>query len=412
MLRYLIPLVCLLALNGCVNTRALMPTPTLYTSHQHKLFGDISPELQGNHIDLLYVTDRMPYRDKHSKLMYNAQRSPSLAFGSAKVALSHAAGRSALVAESNSANSTVKLEALREMDRFPPTPYPFSLQEGKYTVDQHITAKFERADKNLESEVNRRLELTPRKDVFLFIHGADNSLEFALETWAGMWHFLGREGVPVVYSWPAGYSGPPLTSYSYDRESGEFTIFHLKQFLKSLSSNDKVGRIHIVAHSRGSDVITTALRELFIEARASNVNMLDRYKLANVLLIAPDLDMEVVGQRLAAEKLAEGIKQVTIYVSPTDKALGLASMLFNSVIRFGQIKTANIPEQVKIGDHINNIAFIEVNQTSGLGHGYFYENPAVSSDIISLLRYSLPAESTGRALKYIRPHFWKMQNAH
>jgi len=389
-----------------------MPTPTLYTSHQNELFGDLSSELLGDDVNLLYATDRVSYRDKQNKLIYNAQRSPSLVFGSARLSFSHGSGRTSQIADKILTNSTVKLETLKEMTRFPPTPYPFALQEGQYRVDQNIISDFERADENLGNEIIRRLELSPRKDVFLFIHGADNTLEFALETWAGMWHFLGREGVPVVYSWPAGSSGAPLTSYSYDRESGEFTIFHLKQFLKSISSIDQVERIHIVAHSRGSDVITTVLRELFIEARAANVNMLQRYKIANLLLIAPDMDMEIVGQRLAAERLAEGIGHVTIYVSPTDKALGLASVLFGSVLRFGQIKTENIPEQVRIGDHINNIAFIEVNQTPGLGHGYFYENPAVSSDIILLLRYSLPAGSSGRPLNYIRPNFWKIPDSY
>ena len=122
--------------------------------------------------------------------------------------------------------------------------------------------------------------------------------------------------------------------------------------------------------------------------------------------------MQVVSQRLAAERLADGIGHVTIYVSPTDKALGLASVLFNSALRFGRIKTEAIPGQVKIGDHINNIAFIQVNQSSGMGHGYFYDNPAVSSDIILLLRYSLAAGDSGRPLSYVRANFWKMPDAY
>lgn len=416
MLKYF-ALACLLVLGGCVGTRALMPVPTLYATHQKVLFDRLPSELQGNTVDLLYVTDRVPYKDKRNRLMYSAGRSTSLAFGSAIVLLGDGADAGTpLTVDSfpikRFGNSQVVLKSLREIGRYPSTPYPFILHKDKFAVDQSVSSEAEKADNFLESEVNRRLALTPRKDVFLFIHGADNSLEFALQTWAGMWHFLGREGVPVVYSWPAGSGGVPLTSYNHDRESGEFTIFHLKQFLKKLASNSQVERIHIIAHSRGSDVITTAIRELFIESRASNENMLQRYKLANLLLMAPDLDMEVVGQRLAAERLSEGVGYVTIYVSPDDKALGLASVLFNSVLRFGRIKTTNVPEQVKIGDHINNIAFIEASQTPGLGHGYFYNNPAVSSDIILLLRYSLQAGSPGRPLIYVRPNSWKIPDAY
>ncbi|MDT8376121.1 MAG: alpha/beta hydrolase [Mariprofundaceae bacterium] len=389
-----------------------MPTPTLYTAQQSVLFNQLPGELQGNSVDLLYVTDRTPQRDRQGRLMYSAGRSTSLAFGSAMVSLGGESGWEKLMRDSQqrsrSGRPSVRLKSLTETGRFPATPYPFTLYDGNYEPDRNSAAEFGRADAVLADEISRRLELTPRKELFLFIHGSDNTLEFALETWAGMWHFLGREGVPVVYSWPAGPGGAPLTSYHYDRESGEFTVFHLKQFIKSISSIEQVERIHIVAHSRGTDVITTAIRELFIEARASGVDMLQRYKFANLLLIAPDLDMEVVGQRLAAERLAEGIGQVTIYVSPTDRALGLASVLFSSVLRFGQIQTEEIPEQVKVGDHMKNITFIEAGKSQGLGHGYFYDNPAVSSDIILLLRYALPAGSRERPLIYIRRHFWKI----
>lgn len=412
-------LICLVALSGCVGTRTLMPAPVLYTSHQKILFDRLPSELQGNTVDLLYVTDRTPYKNKRNKLMYSAGRSTSLAFGSAMVSLGDRVDTGADRTTENfpvkrPCNSVVVLKSLREIDRFPSTPQPFTLQEGSFAVDQDVASEDTKVSNILEHEISRRLALTPRKEVFLFIHGADNTMEFALQTWAGMWHFLGREGVPIVYSWPAGSAGAPVTSYNHDRESGEFTIFHLKQFLKSISSNSQVERIHIIAHSRGTDVITTAIRELFIESRASNENMLQRYKFSNLLLIAPDLDMEVVGQRLAAERLFEGIGHVTIYVSPDDKVLGLASVLFNSVLRFGRIKTENIPEQVKIGDHINNIAFIEASQTLGLGHGhgYFYDNPAVSSDIILLLRYALQAGSPGRPLNHVRTNFWKVPDSY
>jgi esterase/lipase superfamily enzyme len=389
-----------------------MPTPTFYMANDVALFDKLPAELQGNNVDLLYVTDRIPYRDQNNKLMYDFRRSPSLAFGSATVSLGQDSDWQGLIRNSHQAkrfgNPSVKLISLTETGRFPPTPYPFTLKDGNYAVDYSIIAKANKVDATLQYEINQRLELTSRKDVFLFIHGVDNTLEYTLETWAGMWHFLGREGVPVVYSWPAGFDGSPLTAYNYDRESGEFTIFHLKQFIKSLSLNEQVENIHIIAHSRGTDVITSAIRELFIGARASNVDLLQRFKIANLLLIAPDLDMQVVSQRLAAERLTQGIRSITIYVSPDDKALGLASVLFSSMLRFGQIKAEDISKQVKIGDHMNDIAFIDVGQTQGLGHEYFYSNPAVSSDIILLLRYALSAGSAGRPLIHIRKHFWKI----
>jgi len=378
-----------------------MPTPTLYATGKAELFESLPPELAGNRVNLLYVTDRTAYRDKQGRLMYSAGRSRSLAFGSALLSIG-------MPDQKRAVRPIVRLESLSEHARFPPTPYPLTYNDGRYEVDAKITVEEDRVDRALTHEINRRLAIGRRKDIFLFIHGVDNSLEFALETWAGMWHFLGREGVPVVYSWPSGAGGTPITAYNYDRESGEFTIYHLKQFLKTIATNDQVEHIHIVAHSRGTDVITSAIRELFIAARAAGQDMRQEYKIADLVLIAPDLDMDVVGQRLAAEKLAEGISRITIYVSPEDKALGLASVLFSSVLRFGQMRSEDMQTQIKIGEHINNIAFIDAGHTEGLGHGYFYNNPAVSSDLLLLLRYGLAAGSPGRPLILSRSHFWRV----
>ncbi|MHC4102689.1 MAG: alpha/beta hydrolase [Planctomycetota bacterium] len=79
--------------------------------------------------------------------------------------------------------------------------------------------------------------------------------------------FLKREGVAIAYTWPAGLPGL-LQGYNYDRESSEFTVFHLKQLVRALVSMSEVEGISLLAHSRGTDGAITALRELVIEARA------------------------------------------------------------------------------------------------------------------------------------------------
>ena len=45
-----------------------------------------------------------------------------------------------------------------------------------------------------------------------------DSFEDAIFRIAELWHFLGREGVPIAYTWPAGHPGL-LRGYNYDRES-------------------------------------------------------------------------------------------------------------------------------------------------------------------------------------------------
>ena len=78
------------------------------------------------------------------------------------------------------------------------------------------------------------LDLSPGKEVYFYIHGYNNDFEDAAFAAAELWHFAGREGVPIFYTWPAGAPGP--SGYIYDRESGEFTLNHLKSAIGHISS--------------------------------------------------------------------------------------------------------------------------------------------------------------------------------
>jgi len=254
--------------------------------------------------------------------------------------------------------------------------------------------------------------VTPRKEVFIYVHGYGNTFEDAVFAGGEFWHFLGREGVPIVYTWPAGYPG--LFGYNYDRESGEFTVLHLKQMLSLVSEMPEVKALHVVAHSRGSDVVTAAVRELFIYARGAGVHPLERYKIRNLVLAAADLDLEVAQQRLVGELVAYGVGHWTIYYSPADKALSLAEMLFASpagrlgvedaVVHYsaeereGLSSRANISSMIRFGG----------GESDKYGHSYFRTNPEVSSDLILLLRYEFAPGTPERPLVPLGPAYWEI----
>ena len=230
-----------------------------------------------------------------------------------------------------------------------------------------------------------------------------------------IWHFMGREGVPITYTWPAG-GGGLLRGYTRDRESGEFTTFHLKNSIRLLASFPEVESLHIIAHSRGTDVTLTALRELLIEIRASNKNPLEVLKIQNIVLAAPDLDLSITMQRVAAEHLGAAARRMTIYTSPNDKAISLAEFLFGGLIRLGQL------DLLLLGDDLmdaaasvggTNLAIIEYtgSRSGSFGHSYFRENPAVASDLILALRYDRdPGVENGRPLKRVGPIFWQIDD--
>ncbi len=47
-------------------------------------------------------------------------------------------------------------------------------------------------------------------------------------------------------------------------------------------------------------------------------------------------------------------------------------------------------------------------ESTGYGHNYFRTNPAVSSDLVLMVRHGLKAGETGRPLEYIGLNFWRV----
>jgi esterase/lipase superfamily enzyme len=336
----LLVIVTLAALGGCSGQRTLMPAPNLYQGDQAPaLFGELPAELRTREIELLFVTDRKPERDEDGRFRYGYERSASTAFGSATVSLSPDLPwddlERASLEEDRSTKITLEVTSIEETGRFPPTPWPVFRTEEGLVIRPDVKEDIRRVAGQLRAELKRRLDLSPKPEVLFFVHGFNNQFEDAAETLAELWHFLGREHVPVLYTWPAGRGG--MRGYTYDRESGEFTIFHLKNVLRLLADMPEIERVHLVAHSRGTDVLTSAVRELLLTGRAAGHDNHEQYRIANVVLAAPDLDIDVTLQRLAAEQLNEELGDVTIYTSQSDRAIGAAQSLFKSRERVGRV---------------------------------------------------------------------------
>ncbi len=407
-------LICVLLIAGCAESRQLMPTPNLYTDEYATLFEALPQEYASTLVELIYVTDRVPETDEAGNLRYGYGRSNSLAVGTTVVDLGQNATWEDLVEASRTqtrvSDFELRLVSIDEFTRMPPTPVPYELIDGKVFEDREIAAARDASAARMKAEVKRRLALTPRKDVYLYVHGYNNTFEDAAFALAELWHFFGREGLPIVYTWPAGHPG--IFGYTYDRESSEFTVFHLKQVIRWLSEQPEIENIHLIAHSRGTDVALSAFRELVIWARGAGINPRERFKIKNFVLAAPDLDVQVASQRVAAEYLALAIDQVTLYTSPDDKAIGIAEWLFDSPR--GRIGTWSIDELdeaqiARMEAHSGRVIVVNFEgESTGYGHSYFRTNPAVSSDLVLKIRYGLKPGEPGRPLENIGLNFWSL----
>src|SRR6266496_631823 len=322
--RLLLPAALLLAC-GC--ERYLVATPNVLLHRDCCRTVDDCPQCcQTPEMEVIYATDRASAKSTPQGPIYGYERAKWLAFGTVKVALDPRPTWQQLRADSlvRSRQRDYKLHvgAIEEQGRF--TFVVDKMRPGEFglEVDPRAYVEFDHQARVFHNLLRQRLAQSPQKDVFIFVHGFNTGFDDSVFRPAEVWHFLGRVGVPIAYTWPAGF--PDLRGYAYDRESGEFTIFHLKNFIRTVAACPEVERIHLIAHSRGTDVTISALRELHIEFQAKGLATVDVLKLENLVLAAPDLDEDVFMQRFGAENLLQAAKRTTIYASSGDKAIELA----------------------------------------------------------------------------------------
>lgn len=395
-----------------------MPTPNICADPNRNLFEDVPAEYQSNRVPVLYATDRTTAKGKKEGLQYDVDRSQSLAFGVCTVAIGKDVSWKDLVKESRTQQRRralpVSVEQIDEKGRYPDA-VRFHVVDGRIVADETVLRREKEADEALRTMVSERLVSVSIKEAYVFVHGVGNTFDYGAGTIAELWHFMGRRGIPVLYSWPAGYDEGIIQSYTRDRESGEFTIFHLKQFLRALASCPDLHRIHLIAHSRGTDIISTALRELHIECTAAGRQTRFHLKLGSLVLAAADMDVEVVTQRIAAEGVQLVSDNVTVYMSEKDLAMKLADFLFGSLRRLGQLRGTDLtPDQQRKLAGTTHLQFIDAKVSSGfVGHSYFYQNPAVSSDLILLLRdHRKPGAEHGRPMKKRADGFWEIRDGY
>jgi len=427
-----ISLAALLGLAGCATTYPMMPTPVLYTGAQAKpLFTEAPAAVRTPPLDLLFITDRASATSPDQPDPYTEERSRAMAFGSTTIEFGDHITWDALVEQSLLVNRPTALDLTlgptKELGRYPRIPYapvmtPTGLTRAPAVVDAH-----EAATRQLQAEIQRRLALSPRKEMVLYIHGVANTFTDAALAMGEMCHYLGREFVCGIFTWPAGGKGGILFGYQQDYESSSFAVEHLRKAIRTIADTPGLEKIHIMAHSRGTDVLGTALSELSFEAYMQQSTLPRRFKLGNIVLLAPDLDVDVAPAKIFAILSDPDLPyggapnprvvipplrgfHLTVYVSPDDKALATSSWLFGSLARLGRIEASMLtPEQIKL---VGELGFFDVIQIRGttdfFGHGYFRSNPKASADLIAMIRYGLGPNEPGRPLEEVKRPFWRI----
>lgn len=411
MARWVAGLVTVLVLAACVDGVRLSTPPNLYLDGRNYPATLVPAPLQVVDPPIFFVTDRRRLVQAGEVIGYGTDRSDAMAFGAVKIKFG-AADWPDLVARTHVDRggrlSRLDVIDVKEHVRFADLPLPARREDGALRVLPDAAEGYAAQTRAFQEAVRAEVKRTGNGRVLVYVHGVSNAFEDSVQTLANLWHFAGRQSVPVSFTWPAGNGG--LLGYFRDREAADFSVYHAKEFLRMVAEIPEVEDIDIVAHSRGTSVMTQALRELVIFNRGRGLHPKTAMKTGTLILAAPDLDVGVVRQRLAAERVAEAFEQVNIYVNPDDLALRLSTFL----TKYPRVGVAG-SEDFKSGELAvlrkeGLIHFIRVEGARGSeSHSYFRNNPAVMSDIVLALRTRAFPGGTLRPLEEDPDEIWRLQ---
>jgi esterase/lipase superfamily enzyme len=138
--------------------------------------------------------------------------------------------------------------------------------------------------------------------------------------------------------------------------------------LQDLAKTPGLGRIHILAHSMGCWLTMEALREIAIAGDRDLGG-----HLGEVMLAAPDIDMDVFAKQMARIEPAK----VTVFATANDRALSLSSFIADARPRVGAIDPSKPKDRAaleKLGAKVYDLSSF----SDGLiGHGVYADAPDV-----------------------------------
>ena len=207
--------------------------------------------------------------------------------------------------------------------------------------------------------LQREIQSSPSKDVFVFVHGYNNSFEDTARRAAQLAYDLDFDGTPIMYSWPSQGS---LTGYFADEDMVAASGPRLAEFLGTLETQSGAGRIHLIAHSMGNRVLLAALK-CCMPVRMGDAAHPNAF--GQIIFTAPDVDRDAFMSEFPS--LRGSAERLTLYASDSDVALRM-SRYYHHVPRAGSA-----------GALIVRLQGLDTIDMSGLpadalGHSYFAAN--------------------------------------
>ncbi len=245
------------------------------------------------------------------------------------------------------------------------------------------------------------VEASPNRQLMLFVHGYCATFRDAARRTAQMAYDMNYQGPSMFFSWPAGSDAEGFSqraNYLKDLRRAEESDEDLIALIEQLGRLSGAKKIHVVAHSMGSFVLTEALKTLDDRMDQSTKRPL---LFDQIAMAAPDLNAKefVV---TSGKRVRPFGRRLTVYASKHDKALKL-SRTVNGFEPLGLLNDFS-----KQGAISSLYELVDASPAKAgwfdSGHVYYGDMPEMLLDLAHVFR-GVPATSLQRGLGETPPLF-------
>lgn len=240
----------------------------------------------------------------------------------------------------------------------------------------------------------RRIRDSGREEALLYVHGYNVNFATAARQAAQIAYDLDFDGLPLLYSWP---SQGTYLGYRTDEGMVKTAEAPIDEFLRLLSMDAKITKLHVISHSMGNRLMAALLEKKFTQGRPGLIDQL--------ILAAPDIDAGEFESKFARilPKLA---RRTTLYVSDRDVALAASAKLHRNP-RAGHVAGGLLG----LGG-LDTIDASDV-ETDFVSHSYYAEGKSVLADIFCVLA-GTNADLRAMLTKHEKPPrgaWWRVRGA-
>ena len=268
------------------------------------------------------------------------------------------------------------------------------------------------ADRQFIAQIDAQIARTSNRSVMMYVHGYRVTFDEVAVQMGSFAHYLAQEAT-VTFQWP---TGTMFWNYVTDCPNARRSIPDIARMVRLLART-QAAQINLLAYSCGSPLLASALAQLRAENAALDpAGLQQRFRLGNIIFAASDVDLKTFAREHVKPALDMG-RQVIVYFSRADRALGFSSLI-SGASRLGHPDLKDLeglsPAELRVITEDPRFQAIDVTDVRGAhemggmkGHGYWYANEVISTDVALSLRYPIPPEQ--RCLRNERgTRVWRM----